>query len=206
VLVFDETITGFRFANGGAQELFGVTPDLASFGKGIANGYPLSAVTGRRDIMMEMEEVFFSFTFGGELLSLAAAKATLTMLREKPVLDTIKRQGEAVVAGVQALLDENGLSNQFVLKGHPSWTFLVYPDQPTASAFEIKTFMMQEFHQCGVLGYGTHNLSLAHGDAELETLFNAYRHTLPLLREALTEGNLKDRLRCDPLIPLFKVR
>ena len=73
VLVFDETITGFRYALGGAQEKFGVTPDLATFGKALANGFPLSAVAGRKDIMMEMEHVFFSFTMGGETLSLAAA-------------------------------------------------------------------------------------------------------------------------------------
>ena len=77
LLVFDETITGFRYANGGAQALFGVTPDLATFGKGLANGYPVSAVAGRADVMKQMEEIFFSFTFGGEALSLAAAKATL---------------------------------------------------------------------------------------------------------------------------------
>ena len=69
LLTFDETITGFRFANGGAQAWFGVTPDLASFGKGLANGYPVSAIAGRRDVMKLMEEVFFSFTFGGETLS-----------------------------------------------------------------------------------------------------------------------------------------
>lgn len=73
MLVFDEMITGFRFAPGGAQELFGVVPDLATFGKGMANGYPLSAIAGRAEIMDWMEEVFFSFTFGGETLSLAAA-------------------------------------------------------------------------------------------------------------------------------------
>ena len=70
ILVFDETITGFRYSAGGAQELFGVIPDLSTFGKGIANGFPLSAVVGRREIMMEMENVFLSGTFGGELLSL----------------------------------------------------------------------------------------------------------------------------------------
>lgn len=68
LLVFDETITGFRYANGGAQQLFGVTPDLATFGKGLANGYPVSAVAGRADVMQLMEEIFFSFTFGGETL------------------------------------------------------------------------------------------------------------------------------------------
>src|SRR2546426_4552885 len=68
LLIFDETITGFRFAKGGAQEYFGVTPDLATFGKGMANGYPLAAVAGRAEFMHLMEEVFFSFTFGGETL------------------------------------------------------------------------------------------------------------------------------------------
>ena len=86
LVVFDETITGFRFANGGAQELFGVTPDLTTLGKGIANGFPLSAVCGRRDVMMEMEEVFFSFTMGGEAMSLAAAKATIAKLLREPVI------------------------------------------------------------------------------------------------------------------------
>ncbi len=59
VLIFDETITGFRFSMGGAQQLFNVTPDLATFGKGMANGYPISAVVGRKDIMMLMEDIFF---------------------------------------------------------------------------------------------------------------------------------------------------
>src|SRR4030067_1193023 len=89
VFIFDETITGFRYANGGAQEYFGVTPDLATFGKGIANGYPLSVLAGRKDIMTLMEEVFFSFTFGGETLSLAASLATMSKLQKEPVLETI---------------------------------------------------------------------------------------------------------------------
>lgn len=76
-MIFDEVITGFRFSKGGAQELFNVTPDLSTFGKGIANGFPLSAVVGRREIMKEMENVFISGTFGGELLSLTAAKYVL---------------------------------------------------------------------------------------------------------------------------------
>ena len=77
VLVFDEMLTGFRFAPGGAQEYFGVTPDLAAFGKALSNGFPLSAITGRADILDVMPTVFFSGTFGGETLSLAAAKVVL---------------------------------------------------------------------------------------------------------------------------------
>lgn len=206
VLVFDETITGFRYANGGAQELFGVTPHLASFGKGIANGYPISAVAGRRDIMKEMEEVFFSFTFGGELLSLAAANATLQKLVREPVLATVDQTGRKVSEGVSAMIAAHGLEQVLTVKGHPSWSFLVVSDQPNASAFEIKTLMMQEFHQCGVLGYGTHNISYSHGEKEVEALFAAYRHWLPMLRDSLMRGDLTAQLRCDPLVPLFKIR
>src|SRR5262249_14929780 len=97
LLIFDETITGFRFSNGGAQELFGVTPDLATFGKGIANGFPLSAVAGPERYMRLMEDIFFSFTFGGETLSLAAAKATLSKLKVKPVVKTLAAQGQKII-------------------------------------------------------------------------------------------------------------
>ena len=77
LLIFDETVTGFRVSYGGAQELFGVTPDLATFGKGLANGYPLSALVGKEEYMVVMKDIFFSGTFGGETLSLAAAKARI---------------------------------------------------------------------------------------------------------------------------------
>jgi glutamate-1-semialdehyde 2,1-aminomutase/spore coat polysaccharide biosynthesis protein SpsF len=83
LLIFDEVITGFRLARGGAQEYFGVVPDLACFGKAVANGYPLSAVVGPSEIMKTFEETFFSFTFGGEALSLAAAQATMTEILEE---------------------------------------------------------------------------------------------------------------------------
>ena len=78
LLVFDEVVTGFRYVPGSAQEYLGVTPDLVTLGKGLANGFPISAVAGRADVMRLMEEIFFSFTMGGETLSLAAAEACLT--------------------------------------------------------------------------------------------------------------------------------
>jgi len=87
LLIFDETITGCRFAKGGGQELFNVIPDLATFGKGIGNGFPLSAVVGRRDIMLLMEDIFYSGTFSGETASLAAAKVVLEKIRDESVVE-----------------------------------------------------------------------------------------------------------------------
>ncbi|MFX8942013.1 aminotransferase class III-fold pyridoxal phosphate-dependent enzyme, partial [Acinetobacter baumannii] len=90
-------VTGFRFANGGAQELFGVTPDLTALGKSIANGFPLSAVAGRADVMKLMEEIFFSFTMGGEALSLAAAIATMKKIKSRSVTAKIAETGNLLL-------------------------------------------------------------------------------------------------------------
>jgi glutamate-1-semialdehyde 2,1-aminomutase len=206
VLIFDETITGFRYANGGAQEFFDVTPHLACFGKGLANGYPVSAVAGRRDIMMLMEEVFFSFTFGGEMLSLAAAKAVLQKLKAEPVVARLNAMGEDIIARLNTLITEHQLGDLFGVKGHPTWSFLTIADARGVTSFEVKTLLMQEFHACGLMSVGTHNVNYAHSDADIDALMAAYQEILPMIGEAARRGDLLDHLRCDPLVPLFKVR
>jgi glutamate-1-semialdehyde 2,1-aminomutase len=206
LLVFDETITGFRFANGGAQQLFGVTPDLATFGKGLANGFPVSAVAGRRDVMKLMEEVFFSFTFGGETLSLAAARATLRTLQSEPVVQTLAARGTQLMQGLSAIVRDARLDDVFAVSGHPAWNFLNMKDARGANAFEIKTLWMQEMHQRGFLSVGTHNMSYAHSEQDVSALLAAYREVLPFIGHALDAGKLRESLRCEPLVPLFKVR
>ncbi len=206
VLVFDEIITGFRFANGGAQELFGVTPDLTALGKGIANGYPLSAVVGRADVMQLMEEVFFSFTMGGEALSLAAALATMRKLQREPVTETIRRTGARILAGTNERIERHGIGKFARTSGHPSWTFVHFADTATCSQFEIKTLFMQEALSRGILTLGTHNVSYAHSSGDVDRLLQVYDEVFPILREAVEEGAMKQYLRCTPLQPLFRVR
>lgn len=206
VLVFDETITGFRFANGGAQEFFDVTPDLATFGKGLANGYPLSAVAGRADIMKLMEEVFFSFTFGGELLSLAAALAAMTKMQTHPVVDTMRRQGQKVMTGLKQRLEKYGVTDFLSVAGSPTWSFLLIQDTPSCTQWDIKTLFLQEMFARGILTLGSHNMSYAHTDEDVSRLLTAYDEILPLLKEAVTTGSLRQQLRCETLKPLFKVR
>jgi glutamate-1-semialdehyde 2,1-aminomutase len=206
LLVFDETITGFRYANGGAQHLFGVTPDLASFGKGLANGYPVSAVAGRADVMQLMEEIFFSFTFGGETLSLAAARVTLQRLKREDVCARLAAKGEALQRGLRSLIDDNDLADIFAVSGHPSWTFLSIKDIEGANAFEIKTLYLQEMLERGFIAIGTFNLSAAHSDADIAAAVDAHRDLLPMIGAAARDGTLLAKLRCEPLRPLFKVR
>lgn len=206
LLVFDETITGFRYANGGAQALFGVTPDLATFGKGLANGYPVSAVAGRADVMKLMEEIFFSFTFGGETLSLAAARATLTRLKRDNVCERLASKGETIQVALRALIEEHALGKVFAISGHPSWTFLNISDGPGFSSFEIKTLYLQEVFARGILTVGTFNVSDAHSPSDIDRLIAVHREVLPLIGKALREGTVLTQLRCAPLQPLFKVR
>lgn len=205
LLVFDETITGFRYAPGGAQELFGVTPDLATFGKGLANGYPVSAVAGRADVMRLMEEVFFSFTFGGETLSLAAALATLRKLEREPVIPTLRARGERLLRDTQAAIDRHGLGDALSLSGHPSWSFLQFRDARGATLWEIKTLYMQEVFRRGVLAYGSYTMSYAHGEADLDRLATVHDEVFGVLAQGL-RGGVRPLLECEVLQPLFKVR
>jgi glutamate-1-semialdehyde 2,1-aminomutase len=207
LLVFDETITGFRFANGGAQELFGVTPDLATFGKGLANGYPVSAVAGRADVMRLMEEIFFSFTFGGETLSLAAALATMQKLKRAPVVSHLRTQGEKVMESLSVLIEKHGAQDFLSVAGHPSWSFLLIKDTEQATSWELKTLFMQEMLQRGFLTLGTHNMSYGHQDEDIENLVAAYDRVIPMLVESGKSSKwLHSLLHCAPLEPLFRVR
>lgn len=206
ILIFDETITGFRFAKGGAQELFNVIPDLATFGKGIANGFPLSAVVGKRQIMKEMEEIFFSGTFGGELLSLAAAKVVLEKHKNEDVTGNLTEKGENLKNEVELMILKNNLQNVLTLSGHPTWVFLNWTPTDQYSVDELKTFFMQEMFQKGVLVLNAHNISLAFGRKELQIVLKAYSETLHNLSKVISSCTLREKLLVEPLTPLFKVR
>jgi glutamate-1-semialdehyde 2,1-aminomutase len=206
ILVFDETITGFRFSAGGAQELFGVTPDLSTFGKGMANGFPISAVTGRREIMMEMEEIFFSGTFGGELLSLAAARHVLERFQNEDIALQLAENGARLAAGTLELIQNLGLSDFLSLSGHPTWTFLNWKPTKSYSVDELKTYFMQLVFERGLLVLGTHNTTLAHTPKIQSRVLEIYSEVFREVKESISEGTLRNRLKVSPLEPLFKVR
>ncbi len=206
LFILDEIITGFRFAPGGAQELFGVIPDLASFGKSMANGYPISAVVGSREIMKEMEEIFFSFTFGGETLSLAAAVATLRKISTENVVDRLWETGSRIMEEVRARLMDRGLDRTIQLAGKPPWSLLMFGDHGSATAWEIKSLFVQEMLARGILITASHNVSFSHSERDVETLLSCYDEVLELLARALEEGTVQSHLIGEPIRPLFQVR
>jgi glutamate-1-semialdehyde aminotransferase len=206
LFIMDEVITGFRYALGGAQEYFDVTPDLASFGKGMGNGYPIAAVVGKAEIMTVMNDIFFSTTFGGETLSLAASKAVIKKLKTEPVIENIKEKGTQVLNETNRLIKKNNLEEVLGISGHPSWSLLSFKDHPNNTMWEIKTLFLQEMYKRGILSIGSHNMSYAHSKEDLQHLFKSYDEIFGMINEGLTKNNLKQKLECDVLVPVFRVR
>lgn len=206
VLIFDETITGFRFTSGGAQKLFGVTPDLSTFGKGLANGFPLSAVVGKSEIMMEMENIFFSGTFGGELLSLASAKAVLNKHLNNEICPALSKIGAMLDEITTKAINSNGLSNVLSTSGHPTWIFLNWNPTDEYTVAQMKTYFLQECFRNGLIVLNSHNVTLAHSHRILSEIEDIYSRVLENLNETIVAGTLDRVLKVDPIEPLFSIR
>jgi glutamate-1-semialdehyde 2,1-aminomutase/spore coat polysaccharide biosynthesis protein SpsF len=185
VLVFDEVITGFRYARGGAQEHFKVTPDLCAMGKGVANGLPLSIVCGKREFMEPFEEIFFSFTFGGETASLAAAMATIDVMERENYWAHVWKQGKKLQDGYRALAKEFGLSAVTDCVGLPPWTVTTFVDHAPWSAMQLKTLFQQEMLRRRILFSGSQFICLSHSDEDIDRTIAAYREAMRVLRFAL---------------------
>jgi glutamate-1-semialdehyde 2,1-aminomutase len=206
LLIFDETITGFRYSNGGAQEYFNVIPDLATFGKGLANGYPLSAVTGKKEFMMLLEDVFFSGTFGGELLSLTAANVVLERISKTNVVEQLSQIGNQIDSAVNELIKLNLLTEKISLSGHPSWKFLLWNSNLGSQVDKLKALFMQEMSRNGVLMIATHNVSSAINNSDIDIITNAYSKTLPVLKTAIDAGSTEGLLEVNLVQTRVSVR
>jgi glutamate-1-semialdehyde 2,1-aminomutase len=204
LLIFDEMWTGFRIAIGGAQEYFGVTPDLACYSKAFANGMPISLLTGRREIMqLFKEEVFFFTTFGGEALSLAAAVATINEMIEKNVPAYLAEKGRRLKEGYNALAKELGIDGYTRCTGYDCRGLISF-DASAGQPLELKSYVQQELIKRGILWSGFHNMSFSHTDADVEYTLKAYREVLGLLKDAVAAGDVAARLKGKPVEAVFR--
>lgn len=206
VLVFDEIVTGFHFALGGAQEYFGVTPDLACFGKGLGNGMPISAIVGKSEIMKLMDAIFFSGTFGGEALSLAAGIAVIEKMQQEPVINHLWHFGKELADELQSLIQTYDLTQVIKLNGYAPWKILTFHDADNISSSAIRTFLQKEMIENGILMLTTHNISYAMNHHDREEIIRAYDNSLGKLRESLMNNSLLADLECPIVQSIFKVR
>jgi glutamate-1-semialdehyde 2,1-aminomutase/spore coat polysaccharide biosynthesis protein SpsF len=190
VLIFDEIITGFRYDLGGAQKLYGVTPDLACFGKAMANGMPISALVGKRNIMkmMESPDVFYSGTFFGETLSIAAAIATIKKLEREKVIPYLYEMGTKVINLIGELIDSEEINDFVSISGNPTKSTISFKGE---HAGKLRTLFIREMIQQGVLIMATNTMSYAHKKPEIQRIFKAYDHTLSVLKESLMDGSIE---------------
>jgi glutamate-1-semialdehyde aminotransferase len=171
LLIFDEIITGFRCGMGGLQKVHGITPDLSTFGKAMANGMPISALVGKREFMSRMPEISYSGTFFGEALSIAASIATIDKLDKENVPQYLNYIGRYLREGIQALLNKHQVGT-ILLYGPVELNRIKFDTKETQSIF------IQEMAKNGVLIIGSHNTCYAHKKPELQKVIQAWDKTL----------------------------
>ena len=187
VLIFDETVTGFRYSRGGAQEYFGVTPDLGVFGKAMGNGFPLTCVAGRGDVMMACKDSFISSCFWGETTSLAAGVAALTFIRDNPVNDHLWAIGQGIVDGVGAAARELGIPIRF--PGKPCDAFVRFDIDDPVFAKGISTLLEQELLRRGVCADGMFYICYSHTTEDVEHTVQAGTEALRVVKRAIDDGD-----------------
>jgi len=182
VLVFDEVRTGFRLALGGAQEIYGVTPDLTALGKAMSNGYPVSALVGCRPVMDAARSTFISSTYFPNGLSMAAALATLETLVSERVLDHVDNIGTQLAAELATIVAETGLP--VTQSPYPQMPFLYFDRTLDSGQDARRDRFYGDLAGRGVFAHPRHHgfLSWRHGAGEISHLLDAVRASA---REAL---------------------
>jgi glutamate-1-semialdehyde aminotransferase len=204
LVVFDEVISGFRLALGGAQEHFGVRADLVCFGKALGNGMPISALAGPANLMDELQDVFFSGTHGGETLSLAAARATLEVLAGEPVHEHLWRLGRRLQKGVLAAIERHGLERWVSCSGAAPWTIVsVREPDPGSGTLPAKSLLQQEMIKREILFNGSNFISWGHTEIDIDLAIDAYDGAFEVLACALPD-NIERYLQGPPVTPAFR--
>ncbi len=194
LLVLDEMINGFRLAEAGGQQYYGVEPDLSTFGKALANGFAVSALAGKREYMElgglhhDKDRVFLlSTTHGGEVPGLAAALATMRAYRELPVIETIDRQGRRLAEGLRQVIAAHGLAEHVPISGKPCNLVFGTLDRDKRPSQHFRALLMQELIARGVIAPSL-VISYSHDDAAVDRTIEAFDGAMPVYRRALEAG------------------
>lgn len=194
VFILDEMITGFRMHNGGAQKLYDITPDLSCFGKALGNGFAVSALVGKRELMdlgglfHEKERVFLlSTTHGAETHALAAAIAVMEVYQNEPVVERLCEQGEKLKRGANEVIARHGLSDYVQVLGRPCNLVYATLDQQKRPSQFFRALFMQEIIKRGVLG-PSFVISYSHSDEDVDKTIQAVEGALYVYARALEDG------------------
>jgi len=209
LFVLDEMITGFRWHLNGAQRLYGIEPDLSSFGKALGNGFAVSALAGKREFMQlggvnhEHERVFLlSTTHGAETHALAAAIAVIRTYETEPVIETLYARGDQLRQGIARTVAELKLEDHFTMGGRSSCLVYGTLDEQKRPSQPFRTLFLQELLRRGILA-PSFAISYSHGEADVRLTIDAVSEALWVYRRALDEG-IGRFLVGRPVKPVFR--
>jgi glutamate-1-semialdehyde aminotransferase/spore coat polysaccharide biosynthesis protein SpsF (cytidylyltransferase family) len=206
LLIFDEICSGFHFGLGGAQKRYNVIPDLACFGKAMGNGFPIACVLGRADVMKVFEKIFFSFTFAGEVASMAAAMKVIDILEQTDTLSRMEANGRVLQDGFNALAKLAGLSDRFACVGNPTWSLIKFLDAEGKDSVLLRSLVSQELAKRGILTLVSHNMSAAHDHVAVQRTLEAYAAVFKTLADWLQDPSPERFLEGEMIQPVFRVR
>jgi glutamate-1-semialdehyde aminotransferase len=186
LLIFDEVVTGFRFSIGGAQAVLGVEPDITCLGKAMANGYPISAIGGRAALLDQFKDVFYSFTYGGELPAIAAAIETINILKNNDHLEYVKNLGDSFVIGFNQIAEELHV-NYMRAYGHGSWPKYEIDATNGYDSNTLLTLFQQELVRRNLLTRTTPFFSAAHSKYDIKILLDAVRTAMLIVNKGVVE-------------------
>ncbi|MDP2322740.1 MAG: glutamate-1-semialdehyde 2,1-aminomutase [Gammaproteobacteria bacterium] len=209
LMVLDEMITGFRWDIGGAQAVLDLEPDLSTFGKALGNGFPISALAGKREIMElgglthDKERVFLlSTTHGAESASLGAAMKIMEIYQREDVTGTLQRQGARLRTGITRTVKELRLDGFFTLDGRDCALLYGTRDQDRKPSQDFRTLFLQETLRRGILAPSL-MVSYSHADADIDQTIAAISESLWVYRKALDEG-VEKYLEGRPIKPVYR--
>ncbi|MBN1942533.1 MAG: aminotransferase class III-fold pyridoxal phosphate-dependent enzyme [Phycisphaerae bacterium] len=202
VLIFDEVVTGFRMSLGGAQEYFGVTPDMATFAKTMSNGYPMAAIVGKKDIMQIVDEQFISSTYWTDAIGTAAALATIKKIRRIGAIDYVWELGKLLVDGLNEAIAKSGIPAQ--VQGWPPLTILAFQEEDPDVVAAMKTLFVRRQLSRGFLASSMHYIMASHTRNDVEKYLSAVEKTMAEIKRSLDNHTLMEDIEFRPSRPLFK--
>jgi glutamate-1-semialdehyde 2,1-aminomutase len=210
LLIFDEMITGFRWSEAGAQGVYGVTPDLSTFGKALGNGFAVSALAGRRELMERgglhdaRERVFLlSTTHGAEAHSLAAAMAVMDVYEREGIATRLHELGDRLASGVLEVTAAAGVDQHVVLRGRSSNLVFATLDEDLQPSQEYRTLFLRELILGGVLG-PSFVVSAALTEEDVNRTVDAVERACVVYRKALDDGDLEGWMGGRPVKPALR--
>ena len=210
LMVLDEMITGFRWDLGGAQRVHNVVPDLSTFGKAMANGFPLAALAGKREVMERgglwhsEERVFLlSTTHGAESLSLVAGLATMQVYRDEPVIETLYQRGERLKRGVEQVTRRHGIQDYVQVLGRPCNLVFTTKGPDRLPSQPYRTLFMQQLIASGILA-PSFVVSYSHSEADIDRTIEAVDLAARTYARALDDGGALQHLEGRPVKPVFR--